>query len=220
MATVLITGANRGIGLELCRQYARRGDEVIAVCRKRSEDLDSLGVRVESGIDVTSDSAVAELAERVNAVSIDILINNAGIFIDEPLAELKTENVARQLDVNVLGPLRVSLALLPNLVRGSKIAIITSQLGSIGENKSAGYFGYRVSKAGVNMVGKSLAVELQSKGVAVVLLHPGYVRTDMTDHQGAIDADESARGLIDRIDELTLETTGQFRHMNGREIGW
>jgi NAD(P)-dependent dehydrogenase (short-subunit alcohol dehydrogenase family) len=220
MATVLVTGANRGIGLELCKAYAGRGDTVIGACRESSEGLTQANVRIEEDVDVTSDDSVNNLAKRLEGAPIDILINNAGVFSQESLDNMDFDSIRKQLEVNTLGPFRVTLALRPNLGEGSKVAIITSQMGSIEETTSGGYYGYRISKAAVNMVGKCLALELKAKGIAVVLLHPGYVRTDMTKHQGKIGPDESARGLIERINQLSLANTGRFWHQNGRDIAW
>jgi NAD(P)-dependent dehydrogenase (short-subunit alcohol dehydrogenase family) len=220
MGTVLVTGANRGIGLALCRQFHSRGDAVVAVCRESSPSLDALGVRVESGIDVTSDKSVAELAQRLKGTSLDVLINNAGTLSVETLEDMNFETIRRQFEVNSLGPLRVTRALRPCLGQGSKVIIITSQMGSIGEMNAGGYYGYRMSKAAVNVVGVCLAHDLSGAGIAVALLHPGYVSTDMTRHQGTVQPDDSARGLIARIDELTLENSGCFRHANGRSVSW
>ena len=220
MATALITGANRGIGLELCKQLEAKGFGVIATCRKSSPELDALGVRVETGIDVGSDDVVKTLADRLKGVSIDWLVCNAGILSSESLDHLDFDGIRRQFEVNSVGPLRVTKALLPNLKKGSKIALITSRMGSIADNGSGGMYGYRMSKAALNAAGKSLAIDLKDRGVAVVILHPGFVRTDMTGGNGMIGPDESARGLIERIEELKLETTGTFRHMNGDELPW
>lgn len=218
MTTTIVTGANRGIGLEMCRQAAARGDDVIAVCRASSAELDALGVRVESGVDVTSDADVAALAERVG--SVDILINNAGVLVSDSLGDLDFDGVRRQLEVNSLGPLRVTAALAPRLSKGSKVAIITSRMGSIADNGSGGYYGYRMSKAAVNAAGVSLARDLAGRGIAVVILHPGFVRTDMTANNGNVEPAEAAGQLLARIDELTLETSGSFRHANGEPLPW
>lgn len=220
MARVLVTGSNRGIGLAMVRQLVARGDDVIAACRRSSEELSGLGVQVEEGVDVTDDAAVAALAARLNGTRIDILINNAGLLQSTPLDALDFDSIRRQHEINALGPLRVTAALLPNLSRGSKVAIITSRMGSIADNTSGGSYGYRMSKAAVNMAGRSLALDLAPRGVSVVLLHPGYVRTAMTGNNGLIDAEESAAGLLARIDEQTLEETGRFVHMSGERLPW
>lgn len=220
MASVCITGANRGIGLELVRQYAERGDEVIAVCRSGSAELEKDGAQVLTGIDVTDSGTTTQLAEKLAGRRIDVLINNAGILSNESLDDLDFDRMRRQFEVNSLGPLRVTAALRGNLGRGSKVAIITSRMGSIEDNTSGGRYGYRMSKAAVNMAGRSLARDLEKDGVAVAVLHPGFVRTEMTDHQGLVDAPDSAAGLMARIDQLSLETSGSFWHANGEGLPW
>ena len=220
MPTAVVTGSNRGIGLELCRLLQQRGDGVIALCREASEELKQLSVRVEEGIDVGDDGVVATLSERLAGVKVDLLINNAGILTRETLEDLDFGRIRRQLEVNSLGPLRVTKALLGNLGKGSKVAIVTSRMGSIADNTSGSRYGYRMSKAAVNMAGVSLAHDLRERGVAVVILHPGFVRTEMTGNQGLVDAPESASGLLARIDSLSVETSGQFLHMNGEPLPW
>jgi NAD(P)-dependent dehydrogenase (short-subunit alcohol dehydrogenase family) len=220
MPTIVITGANRGIGLELARQFKKRGDDVVAACRESSEGLTKLDVEVIEGVDVTDDRSVGELAEALGDRTVDVLVNCAGILSDESLGDLDFDRMRRQFEVNSLGPLRVTAALRGNLAEGSKVAIVTSRMGSIEDNTSGGRYGYRMSKAAVNMAGRSLANDLRESGVALVILHPGFVRTDMTSGQGLIDPPESATGLIARIGELTMETTGSFRHANGEELPW
>ena len=215
MGKTVVTGANRGIGFELVRQLAERGAEVVAVCRHRSVELDALGVEVEEGIDVSRDDSGTELARRLDGAPVDLLVNNAGILTKESLDDLDFDRIRRQLEVNALGPLRITAALLPTLQEGSKVALVTSRMGSIADNGSGGSYGYRMSKAALNMAGKSLAVDLKGRGVAVVVLHPGYVRTDMTGGGGNLEPAEAARGLIARIDELDLASSGSFRHSNG-----
>jgi NAD(P)-dependent dehydrogenase (short-subunit alcohol dehydrogenase family) len=220
MATSVITGSNRGIGLELCRQLAERGDRVIAVCREPSPELQKLGVQIEAGVDVTQDAGVAELAERLRGIPIDLLINNAGVLLPDALGGLDFDRVRTQLEVNAIGPLRVTQALAGALGSGSKVALITSRMGSIADNTSGAMYGYRMSKAALNAAGASLAQDLKSRGIAVIILHPGYVRTDMTGNHGATEPADAARGLIARIDELKLETTGRFLHANGEALPW
>ncbi len=220
MATVCITGANRGVGLELTRQFGERGDDIIAICRKPSADLTKLNVDVVDGIDVTDRTSMLRLRDSIGSRRIDVLVNNAGILSDESLDDLDFDRIRRQFEVNSIGPLRVTALLRNNLVRGSKVAIVTSRMGSIEDNTSGGRYGYRMSKAAVNMAGRSLAHDLVHSGVAVVILHPGFVRTDMTGHQGLVDPPESAQGLIQRIDDLTLETSGRFWHANGEPLPW
>jgi NAD(P)-dependent dehydrogenase (short-subunit alcohol dehydrogenase family) len=220
MPTVVITGANRGIGLELTRQFRKRGDEVLAACRKSSDELAKLDVEAVEGVDVADDAGVGRLTASLEGRTVDVLVNCAGILSDESLGDLDFDRIRRQFEINSLGPLRVTAALRENLVQGSKVAIVTSRMGSIEDNTSGGRYGYRMSKAAVNMAGRSLANDLKDGGVAVAILHPGFVRTEMTGHQGLIDPPESAAGLIARIDEVTLETTGTFWHTNGEVIPW
>ena len=220
MATVCISGASRGIGLELARQYRDRGDQVVAACRQATDELKKLGVEVVEGVDVTDEAAVSKLAKAVGKRHVDILVNCAGVLSDESLADLDFDRIRYQFEVNSLGPLRVTAALRENLEPGSKVAIVTSRMGSIEDNTSGGRYGYRMSKCAVNMAGRSLAHDLREASIAVAVLHPGFVRTDMTGHQGLVDPPESAAGLIARIDELTLESSGGFWHANGERLPW
>lgn len=220
MTTTLITGANRGIGFELAKQLSARGHTVIAVCRKSSPALDALGVQVEAGIDVAQDTMVADLAKRIAATSLDVLIANAGILRGDSLDDLPLSDVREQLEVNALGPLRTIKAVSHRLKDGAKVALITSRMGSIADNSSGGYYGYRMSKAALNAAGMSLARDLKPHNVAVAILHPGFVRTDMTGSHGNVDASESAAQLIARIDALTLKTSGTFWHANGEVLPW
>jgi NAD(P)-dependent dehydrogenase (short-subunit alcohol dehydrogenase family) len=221
MATWLVTGANRGIGLELARQLHERGDAVIATCRSSSPDLDSVGCRVVQGIDVGSDGVGRALdAALAPGERIDVLVNNAGIGGWDSLERLDLDLARRQFDVNTLGPLRVTLALLPRLERGSKIAFVSSKAGSIGDRPSGGNYGYRMSKSALNMGAANLAHELAPRGIEVVVLHPGFVRTEMTSRSGNVGPPEAAAGLIARIDELDASTSGTFVHANGDDIPW
>lgn len=219
MATIVITGCNRGIGLELCSQYSKRGDDVIGVCRRRSDELDMLGVEVISDIDVSIPEDVEQLAERVGARSVDTLINNAGILRSDTLQSVSIDTMLEQFRINALGPLWVTRSLLGCLGPGSKVAIVSSRVGSIGDNSSGGNYGYRTSKAAVNMIGTNLKHDLAGRGIALALLHPGYVATGMTGGHG-VSAVDSARGLIGVVDRLTLDTSGRFWHAEGYELPW
>lgn len=216
---VLVTGANRGIGLELCRQLAARGEQVTAVCRHASEDLRNLELRVIEGVDVGSDESVDRLRNQLANESLDWLINNAGILSVESLDSLDFEAMEQQFRINALGPLRVTAALAPNLSRGAKVGIITSRMGSIDDNTSGSYYGYRMSKAAVNMAGMSLARDLKESGVAVSLIHPGMVATDMTGGRG-VPVVQSAGGIIERMDALDISDTGSFWHAQGERLPW
>ena len=219
--TYLITGTNRGIGLEYCRQLQARGDNVIAVCRSPNEELTSLGVRVESDVDLTSDTAVKDLVDRLDGKQIDVLINNAGIIERITLDDLDFESIRRQFEVNAIAPLRLTSALLPNLASGSKVALMTSRMGSIGDNTSGGSYGYRMSKVALSMAGKSLAYDLKPRGIAVAILHPGLVKTRMTNFtDSGITTETSVKGLLARIEKLNLDNTGTFWHSNGEVLPW
>lgn len=219
MATVLITGGNRGIGLELCRQYHARGDDVIAVCRNASPELETLGVRVVDNVDVGDDDDVAKLAAELEGVSLDVLVNNAGILRSDTIDSVDYDVMLEHYRINTIGPLRVTRALRNNLSDGSKVGIVTSRVGSIEDNGSGNNYAYRASKAAANMVGMNLRHDLGRSGIAVALLHPGLVATDMTGGHG-IPPEDSARGLIERMDELNMDNTGSFWHAEGYSLPW
>ncbi|WP_028671794.1 SDR family oxidoreductase [Saccharospirillum impatiens] len=220
MKQALITGANRGIGLELARHYAGNGWQVIGVCRQSSPELESVAKQVVQGIDVTEEKSIETLVSAIAGESIELLINNAGLLQDDQLGNIDFDSIRSQMEINAYAPLRVTEALLPNMVAGGKIALITSRMGSIADNDSGGRYGYRASKAALNAFGKSLSVDLKPKGIAVALLHPGYVKTRMVNFGGMITPEEAATGLAARIDGLTLENTGSFWHSNGDSLPW
>ena len=219
--TYLVTGTNRGIGLEYCRQLQSQGHEVIAVCRSPSEDLQNLGVRIESDVDLTDTQAVQKLVQKLDGKQIDILINNAGIVERISLDNLDLDSIRRQFEINAIAPLNFTKALLPNLKSGSKVIMMTSRMGSIDDNTSGGSYGYRMSKVALSMAGKSLSVDLKPKGIAVAILHPGLVKTRMTNFSDSgITTETSVKGLLDRIEELNLDNTGTFWHANGEILPW
>ena len=219
MATILITGCNRGIGLQLVSQFSERGDSVIGVCRSPSDELSALGTRLITGIDVADGDSVAKLAKELGDTPLDVLVNNAGILIDDQFGSINYDDMVRQYQVNTLGPLRVIEALRDNLGEGSKVAIVSSRVGSIADNGSGNHYGYRASKTAVNQIGMNLMHQLKPYGVAIALLHPGLVATEMTGGRG-ISPQDSAAGLVARIDELSLENTGSFWHAEGYELPW
>ncbi len=220
MKTALITGANRGIGLALCKTYIAQGWKVIGVCRTASPELTESGARVIAGVDVSDAQALAQLADTLGGKSIDLLINNAGIFLNETLGKIDYDNIQQQFLINAEAPLRITEALLGNLNTGAKIAFITSRMGSIADNGSGGYYGYRMSKAALNAAAMSLARDLKPRGIAVAILHPGFVQTAMVNFGGDISADESAQRLRQRIEGLTLDNSGTFWHSNGDVLPW
>lgn len=221
--TALVTGSNRGIGLELCRQLKQLGYDVIATCRHCSPALNELGVEIIEDVEVSDPVSLNKLSEKLGTRKIDLLMNNAGIAGGLGLSDIDAntvESFKRMYEVNSLGPLLTTQALLKHLPNGSKVGLVTSRMGSIADNDSGGSYAYRMSKAALNAAGKSLSIDLKDKGIAVAILHPGWVRTDMTGHGGLVDADESAKGLLDRMATLTLENSGTFWHMNGDELPW
>jgi NAD(P)-dependent dehydrogenase (short-subunit alcohol dehydrogenase family) len=221
MSIALVTGANRGIGLALVEALSARGGQVIAACRKSSPALDALGVEVVQGVDVATAAGVARLVSAVGERRLDLLINNAGILLwGDRLDGIDFDGVVKQFEVNALGPLRVTAALRDRLQKGAKVALITSRMGSIDDNGSGGAYGYRMSKAALNMAGKSLAIDLRPQEVAVAILHPGMVKTDMVGAHGQVEPADAAKGLLARIDALTLETSGGFWHANGQTLPW
>jgi len=220
MQHVVITGANRGIGLEFARHYQAENWRVTGVCRESSAELEQVADQVISGIDITSKPDIDKLVAALNGQAIDLLINNAGLLQNEELGSIDFGSLRRQMEVNAFAPLRVCEALLPNLQSGSKIANITSRMGSIGDNDSGGHYGYRASKAALNALGRSLAIDLKARGIAVAQLHPGYVKTRMVNFGGLITPEESVAGLTRLIAALKLENSGSFWHTNGDELPW
>ncbi len=221
LSTYLITGANRGIGLEFARQLKNRGDDVIATCRSASPELNSLSVRVETDIDITSGESVMKLRENLNDLKVDVLIQNAGIAEFNSLSNLDPQSIVNQFEVNALSPLCCVQTMLSQLSKSAKIALISSRMGSIEDNSSGGSYGYRMSKVALCMAGKSLSVDLKPRGISVAILHPGLVSTRMTGFtSNGIQPKESVKGLIKRIDELTIENTGTFWHANGEILPW
>ncbi len=221
MTLSIVTGAARGIGLALCKELKSRGHTVIGTCRTPSPALEALGIEVVSNVDVRDDSGAEKLARAVGDRKVAVLINNAGILnFGDSLSEPGYESILDQFQVNAVGPLRFTSRLRKNLAQGSKVAFITSRMGSIADNASGGHYGYRMSKAALNMAAMSVARDLAPEGVAVIVLHPGMVKTDMIAPHGLVEPDEAARGLVERIDELTLATSGTFRHANGEALPW
>ncbi|MEO2281953.1 SDR family oxidoreductase [Pseudoalteromonas pernae] len=216
---VVITGANRGIGLELAKHYVNQGCQVTAVVRNSSDELASLGISVVTGIDVSNAEDVQRLAEQLTT-PIDLLINNAGVFHNETLANMDFAAIEQQFAINALAPLRVTHALQHQLTPNAKVAMITSRMGSIADNGSGGYIGYRMSKAALNAASVSLAHELKDKGVAVGLFHPGFVQTRMVGFAGDVTPTVAAQGISQRIQELTLDNSGGFWHANGEHLPW
>lgn len=230
MSTLLITGANRGIGLELTRQLIARGDQVIATCRSpdAAEDLKALATDHSTltilPLIVTDAASIAAAKSAIGSRAIDILINNAGVIGPQRQSTLDMdfEGFLDTLDVNTLGPLRVLQAFLPNLERSAwpRILTITSRMGSLTASPATDRIAYRASKAALNRLILAAAGDLKTRNVAVAVAHPGWVQTDMGGAQAALSPAESARGLIEVIDHMTLSNTPRFFDHDGSTISW
>ena len=218
--TALITGSNRGIGLSLTKHYLSRGWNVIAACREASPALTESGAWVISGIDVAKPDSLNILTNNLGNTKIDLLINNAGILRNEVLGHLDFSTIEAQFAVNTLGPLRITEQVLRNLTEQAKIAMITSRMGSIADNTSGGRYGYRMSKAGLNIAAVSMAHDLKSRGISVGIIHPGLVGTEMIGGFGDVTPDQAAANIVQRIDELNLANSGTFWHANGEILPW
>ena len=226
MNIVLITGCDRGIGRAMCLQLHERGERVIAACLGDSQELRDRGIHVEAQVDVTQDDAVARLADHLegDGIKLDWLISNAGVLGVDELGKIDFEDVRRQFEINAIGPLRLIQAFMGRLQAGSKVGIVTSRVGSLGDNSSGGMYAYRASKAAANMIGLNLHHDLKGRRIAVLMLHPGLVATGLTKDFPRdlpwIQPEEAATGLIRNMDELTIETAGTFRHSNGEYLPW
>jgi NAD(P)-dependent dehydrogenase (short-subunit alcohol dehydrogenase family) len=224
MPTVLITGASRGLGLEFARQYAADGWRVHACCREPGGAVTAIsGDVVCHALDVTDTAAIAALGAALKGEALDLLVNNAGIMgRGQKLGRIDADGWDTVLRVNAIAPIMLSEALLPNLRKaiGAKIAMLTSRMGSIADNTSGGMYAYRSSKAALNAAARSLALDLADDGIGVVLLHPGWVRTDMGGPNGQIDAPEAVSGLRRIIGDLKMTDSGAFYAYDGRQIPW
>lgn len=217
---IVITGGNRGIGLALVKTCLARGDNVYVACRNSSDALNETSATVYTGVDVSDPESLASALAPLADIRIDWLINNAGVLGRESLEDWDPNTIDYQFRVNALGPLLVTQTLLPAMKEGSKIGLVTSRMGSMTDNGSGGYYGYRMSKAALNAAGVSLANDLKPRGIAVALLHPGFVQTEMVNNAGDIPPETAASGLIERMDNLSLADSGSFYHTNGDGLPW
>ena len=220
---VWITGSNRGIGLSLVRNYIAKGDKVFALCRKKSPELSETAATIIEGIDTKDISSFSRLKEHLDKNNIDVFIHNAGILQTETIkcgTSEATESVREQFTVNALGPFALTEYIYSYLKSGDKLVFVTSRMGSIADNTSGGKYGYRMSKVALNMMCRSLAIDLQPLGVAVCLVHPGWVQTEMTKQSGNLTTDDAAKQIIARITESTVENSATFWHSNGDVLPW
>ena len=217
---IVITGANRGIGLALVEAFKKQGDNVYALCRADSPGLTAVDVNVTNRVDVSTEQGIKRMEVALKHVSIDVLICNAGILRNDQLSQLNIDTIREQFEVNALAPLRVVNCLLSNMNKNSKVAMITSRMGSMTDNCSGGYYGYRMSKAALNAAAVSLANDISDHGISLGIYHPGYVQTDMVNQGGDISADLAAQRITQLINQLHLAESGKFRHANGDILPW
>jgi 2-glutathionyl-2-methylbut-3-en-1-ol dehydrogenase len=232
MAVKLIVGADRGIAHAMSRHLHARGDDVVAACFGDGADLVALGITVEPGVDVTSDEAVTGLGKRLEqrGIRLEWLVHVAGIMHLDTLDTVDLDDVRRQFEVNTIGPLRVVRELRALLDQGAKVGILTSRVGSLGDNSSGGDYAYRISKAAANMVALNLHHDLVKQGAVVQALHPGMVLTNLLD---VVDPDQmqkyasaysppetAAEQLVAVLDALTPDDAGRFQHANGSFLPW
>jgi NAD(P)-dependent dehydrogenase (short-subunit alcohol dehydrogenase family) len=229
---IVVTGSNRGIGLELVRQAKARGDQVEA-CARQPADADELRALADDRVrihplEVTDEQSVRALAKALEGVAIDVVYNVAGVYggpgqsIRQMADDLNLADVARTYDVNAMGPLRVAVALLPNVRKGAskKLVHVTSGMGSIDDNTSGGYYAYRMSKAALNMMSKSLAVDLQREGIASYVINPGWVQTDMGGRSAPTRVEDSVKAILREVDRATLSDSGAFLDYKGGRLTW
>lgn len=229
MGIRLIIGADRGIGRCIASELHQRGDQVVAACLGDGSELKAEGIAIEPFVDVTSDEAVDALAASLESAGteLDWLFHIAGVLALDDLDTVDFDEVRREFEINAIGPLRVAKAVASLLADGGKVGIVTSRVGSLSDNSSGGMYAYRMSKAAANMAGLNLARELSDRGVAVLMLHPGMVATDLTKDLGGayataeyITPEQAAHGLISNMDGLSLATSGRFQHSNGEYLPW
>ncbi len=231
MDTILITGANRGIGLEFCRQYADKGWNVIACCRNpaKADELSELvkqytTIRIEA-LDVTQFEQIDMLAIKLTEMPIDIIINNAGVYDDQRgrgFGQLNYSDWSNSFTVNTQAPIKIAEAFMSHLSRGNKklIVSISSLMGSIADNDSGGSILYRSSKAALNSAMKSLSIELKDQGVGVLIIHPGWVKTDMGGANALLDTKTSVAGMCEQMERFSMGQTGKFVKYDGKSMPW
>lgn len=226
--TVLITGANRGIGLEFCKQYAADGWNVIACCRhpESATELSDFSTQYQNikimRLDVSDFAQIDALALQLKDEKIDVLINNAGVYARGKFGDTDFDEWAQSFKINSMALLKMAEAFVQSVAKSrlKKIAVLTSKMGSIDDNTSGNSYIYRSSKTAVNMIAKSLSIDLKPYGISVITLHPGWVQTDMGGSNGLINAEQSVSGLRRVIDDLSINTSGRFVDYAGKAINW
>ena len=230
MATILVTGANRGLGIEFVEQYLNEGNEVIATYRNKNSSIDLIEMGNERSnlkllqLDVSSNKSLNSFAENLGDSPIDIFINNAGVYgpRNSSFGNVDEENWIPAIKVNAIAPLLLTQLIIKNIRAGTdkKLIYITSKMGSIDDNKGGGSYVYRSSKTALNSVVKSLSVDLENEGIVVALIHPGWVKTDMGGPNALIERDTSVRGMTEVISNLDITSTGNFYNYDGSIIPW
>jgi NAD(P)-dependent dehydrogenase (short-subunit alcohol dehydrogenase family) len=224
MGTWLVTGASRGLGLEWVRQLAERGDTVIATARKPEKSRELGALRVEThDLDVSDERSIAALKEHIGSRPLDAVVNNAGVGgAGADFEHLGWDDVRTTFEVNAIGPMRIAQALWPNLLAGrDKLLVnVTSRMGSIADNGSGGYYAYRASKCALNMLTRTLALDSRRAGMTCVLLHPGWVATEMGGKQAPLTPQQSVEGMLQVVSRLGPPDTGRFFDWTGAELPW
>ena len=230
MATILVTGANRGLGIEFVEQYLNEGNEVIATYRNENSSMDLIEMGNERSnlkllqLDVSSKKSLNSFAENLGDSPIDIFINNAGVYgpRNSSFGNVDEENWIHAIKINAIAPILLTQLIIKNIRLGAdkKLIYITSKMGSIDDNKGGGAYVYRSSKTALNAVVKSLSVDLENEGMTVSLIHPGWVKTDMGGPNALIDKDTSVRGMTEVISNLDISSTGNFYNYDGSIIPW
>lgn len=222
MKNIIIVGSNRGIGLALVKKYAESGDKVYALCRESSKELEEIqGIDIIEETEVTDLSKLSGIAKKLDGVKFDILLHVSGIWRDDHLMEdANWDAFTESFEVNSVAPLKVVTLFKNHLAENAKIGLMSSRMGSIADNDSGGRYAYRMSKCALNCAGKSLSEDLKDSNIAVAILHPGYVKTDMTDGNGLLTPKESAEGLKKIMDNLSMKNTGEFYHTSGEKLPW
>ena len=225
MSNILIIGANRGLGLEFAKQYSELGHHVFATTRDKSKS-DQLVATANTKVfelDLNEDKSIDSFIDEMSSIKIDILIHNSGIFRDEQLSEdLKIDAWMNEMRINAITPIIVARKLKQNVLEGKdkKIIFISSQMGSIDDNYSGRFYFYRSSKSALNSAAKSLAIDWKDKNISVLMLHPGWVKTDMGGESAKLEIPDSIQRMIQVISDLNLETSGSFVNYEGNKLEW
>tara|TARA_B100000795_G_C22705040_1_gene401219 strand:+ start:72 stop:758 length:687 start_codon:yes stop_codon:yes gene_type:complete len=228
MTTVLVTGANRGLGYEFVKQYSEKGFDIFACCRnidqaKNLKKLAEVSNNIEIyELDVGNIKKIKNLAQQLQNKKIDVLINNAGIYRSSTIGNTNYDDWLESFKINTIAPYQIIENFLGQIIKSDlkKIVSITSKMGSIDDNTSGGSYIYRSSKTAMNSMMRSLTHDLKNKGIATLTLHPGWVRTDMGGPGGWINTSESVGGMIKQIDKLTIDHSGKYLDYAGKSIKW